>query len=94
MNFHDHFWTNWIVLNNKLFHLSPLKHVGRVEVAVVVDIDIHHALGVGAYPRQGLDDHPLVLETGTARLQDVEENLLQKHLNEQNKETLLIKNLL
>ena len=44
----------------EVFH-QPLEDVGRGEVAVVVDVEVDHALGVGADCRQRLHHLPLVL---------------------------------
>ena len=66
-------------------HLAQVGHqsledVGRREVAVVVHVDVDHALGVGADPGQHLDHHPLVLERRAGRLQQVQEDALEEHL--------------
>ena len=65
--------------NQELPH-QPFKHVGSIEVTVVVDINVHHRLGVGTDLGERLNHHPLVLKTGTPRLKDVQKDLLETNL--------------
>ena len=51
------------------------------EVTVIVDVDVHYTLGVITDPSQSLNHEPLLLETGTWSLENVEEYLLEKYLH-------------
>ena len=67
-------------LHEATFERISIHVLVVTEVTVVVDINVHYTLSVITDPGQGLDHEPLLLETGTRRLENVEENLLEEYL--------------
>eukprot|EP01137_Pigoraptor_chileana_P033943 Opistho-2@25726 len=60
---------------------QTLKYVLHVQVAVVVDEQVNNRLRIGAHLAKCLHHHPLVLKRARCRLENVQENVLEKHLN-------------
>ena len=60
---------------------ESLKDVGGRQVAVVVDVQIDDALGIGTDARQRLHHQPVMVKRRAGILQDVEEDFAEKDLN-------------
>ena len=60
---------------------KALENVGRVEIAVVVDVDVDNGLRVLTYARQRLHDEPFVVERGSRTLQNAQKDVFEEDLH-------------
>ena len=61
---------------------QSFEDVGCRQIAVVVDVEIDYALSVGTYARQRLHNQPVVVESRSWILQNVQKYLAEKHLHD------------
>ena len=59
---------------------QSLEDVGRRQITVVVDVEIDHALSVGADTRQGLHDQPVMVQSRSGILQNIQKDFPEKYL--------------